>query len=102
MKIVNVREKQTNWKELFRAFFSSDEQIEKTDSGLNKYMNDPQHIKDFGVASESIKSLEDMLRHSDKKPRRRAPRKAERLKTRKPNVVSKAKTLDEREQDLER
>lgn len=102
MKEVNVREKQTDWKELFRAFFSPDEQLEKTGSGLNKYMNDPQHIKDFGVASESIKSLEDMLRHSDKKPRRRAPRKAERLKTRETNVVRRDKKSDDREQDLER
>ena len=102
MKKVNVREKQTNWKELFRAFFSSDEQIEETDNGLNKYMNDPEHINDFDVANKSIKSLEDMLKHSDKKTRRKAPRKPERLKTREPNVVSKAKTLDEREQDLER
>ena len=102
MKEVNVREKQTDWKELFRAFFSLDEQLEKTGSGLNKYMNDPQHIKDFGVASESIKSLEDMLRHSDKKPRRRAPRKAERLKTRETNVVRRDKKSDDREQDLER
>ena len=102
MKEVNVREKQTNWKELFRAFFSSDEQIEETDNGLNKYMNDPEHINDFDVANKSIKSLEDMSKHSDKKTRRKAPRKPERLKTREPNVVSKAKTLDEREQDLER
>ena len=102
MKKVNVREKQTNWKELFRAFFSSDEQLKETDSGLSTYMNDPEHINDFDVANKSIKSLEDMLKHSDKKTRRRAPRKPERLKTREPNVVSKAKTLDEREQDLER
>ena len=75
MKKVDVREKQTNWKELFKAFFSSDEQIEETDNGLNKYMNDPEYINDFDVANKSIKSLEDMLKHSDKKARRRAPRK---------------------------
>ena len=102
MKKVNTRERQTNWKELFRAFFSSDEQIEGTDSGLKKYMNAPKYMNDFDVANKSIESLEDMLKHSDKKVRRRAPRKPERLKTREPNVVSKAKTLDEREQDLER
>ena len=102
MKEVNVREKQTDWKELFRAFFSSDERLEKTGSGLNKYMNNPEYINDFAVANKSIKSLEGMLKHSDKKTRRRAPRKPERLKTRKPNVVSRAETLDDREQDLER
>ena len=102
MKIVNVREKQTNWKGLFKAFFSSDEKIEETGSGLKEYTNNPEYINDFEVADKSIKSLEDMLKHSDKKTRRRAPRKPERLKTREPNVVSKAKTLDEREQDLER
>lgn len=101
MKIVNVREKQTNWKELFKAFFSSDEQLEKTDSGLNKYMNDPKYINDFAGANKSIKRLEGILMHNDKK-RRKAPRKAERLKTREPNVVSRAETLDDREQDLER
>ena len=101
MKEVNVREKQTDWKELFRAFFSPDEQLEKTGSGLNKYMNDPEYINDFAVANKSIKSLEGILMHNDKK-RRKAPRKAERLKTRKPNVVSRAETLDDREQDLER
>ena len=102
MKEVNVREKQTDWKELFKAFFSSDEQLEKTGSGLSKYMNNPEYINDFAGANKSIKSLEDMLRRSDKKPRRRAPRKAERLKTREPNVVSRAETLNDREQDLER
>ena len=102
MKIVNVREKQTNWKELFRAFFSSDEQIEETDSGLKKYMNNPEYINDFDVANKSIKSLEDMLIHSDKKTRRKTPRKPERLKTRETNVVSRDKKLDDREQDLER
>ena len=102
MKEVNVREKQTDWKKLFRAFFSPDEQLEKTDSGLKEYTNNPEYINDFEVADKSIKSLEDMLKHSDKKTRRRAPRKAERLKTRKPNVVSRAETLDDREQDLER
>ena len=65
-------------------------------------MNNPEYINDFAVANKSIKSLEGMLRYSDKKTRRRAPRKAERLKTRKPNVVSRAETLDDREQDLER
>ena len=102
MKKVNVREKQTNWKELFRAFFSSDEQIEETDSGLKKYMNKPEYINDFDVANKSIKSLEDMLIHSDKKTRRKTPRKPERLKTRETNVVSRDKKLDDREQDLER
>lgn len=102
MKKVNVREKQTNWKELFRAFFSSDEQIEETDSGLKKYMNNPEYINDFEVADESIKSLEGMLIHSDKKTRRKTPRKPERLKTRETNVVSRDKKLDDREQDLER
>ena len=102
MKMVNVREKQTDWIELFRAFFSSDEQLKETNSGLSTYMNNPEYINDFARANKSIKSLEDMLKHSDKKTRRRAPRKAERLKTRKPNVVSRAETLDDREQDLER
>ena len=99
MKKVNVREKQTDWKELFRAFFSSDEQ---TGSGLKKYMNNPEYINDFEVADKSIKSLEDMLKHSDKKTRRKTPRKPERLKTRETNVVSRDKKLDDREQDLER
>ena len=102
MKEVNVRGKQTDWKELFRAFFSPDEQLEKTGSGLKKYMSEPEYINDFDVANKSIKSLEDMLKHSDKKTRRRAPRKPERLKTRETNVVSRDKKLDDREQDLER
>jgi len=102
MKKVDVREKQTNWKELFKAFFSSDEQIEETDNGLNKYMNDPEYINDFDVANKSIKSLEGMLKHSDKKVRRKTSRKPERLKTREQNVVSRAKILDDRDQDLER
>ena len=102
MKEVNVRKRQTDWKELFRAFFSPDEQLEKTGSGLKKYMNDPKYINVFAGANKSIKSLEDMLKHSDKKTRRRAPRKPKRLKTREPNVVSRAETLDDREQDLER
>ena len=89
MKEVNVRERQTDWKELFRAFFSPDEQLEKTGSGLKKYMNNPEYINDFEVADESIKSLEGMLIHSDKK-------------TRETNVVSRDKKLDDREQDLER
>ena len=101
MEKVNVREKKTNWKELFKAFFSSDEKIEETDSGLNKYMNDPEYINDFAVANKSIKSLEGILMHNDKK-RRKAPRKAERLKAKEPNVVGRAKTLDERDKDLER
>ncbi len=102
MKEVNVREKQTDWKELFRAFFSPDEQLEKTGSGLNKYMNDPEYINDFAVANKSIKSLEGILMHNDKKTRRKTPRKPERLKTRETNVVSRDRKLDDREQDLER
>lgn len=102
MKKLNVREKQTNWRELFRAFFSSDEQKEETDSGLKKYMSEPEYINDFDVAGEAIKSLEDMLKHGDRKPRRRTTRKPERLKAKEPNVVGRAKTLDERDQDLER
>ena len=80
MKKVDVREKQTNWKELFKAFFSSDEQIEETDNGLNKYMNDPEYINDFDVANKSIKSLEGMLKHSDKKSKKENFKKTRKAK----------------------
>lgn len=95
------RDVKTSWKELLKAFISSDSDLEKQENEEEiKFNNEYSAI--LSQSNSDISSLEEMLEHPDikVKGRRKQVRKQSRLKGKQPTIEKTTQRVKEdREMD---
>ena len=103
-KAMEKREVKTSWKDLIRAFISSDDELEKQDSE-EESKNKKKYSKELSQLQSNIGSLEEMLDHPDVKVRgkeRRKSRSQSRIETKENVTYNREESEDRDEQDIER
>lgn len=100
------REVKTSWKELLRAFFSSDDQLEEKEN-KEKSEFDKENSKILAQAKRNIASLEQMVTPPSDEPKakkqgRRQTREQTRARTKTLAMQDKEQTVREEDKELER
>lgn len=98
------REPKTNWRELIKAFISSDGELEKQENEEEIEFN-RRNIEILSKSRKDISSLEAMLEHPDVKVKgkeRRSQRNQTRFKTKEAVLENREKTVSKADKELER
>ncbi len=97
------RETRTSWKELLKAFISSDTELEKQESEEEIEFN-REYSSILSEARKDINSLEAMLEHPDIKLRskKRQVRKQDRLRTKGQVIKDSSQKTIEDDKEIER
>lgn len=98
------REVKTNWKELLKAFVSSDEKLEQENKEEEIEFN-REYSKILSESRSDISSLEAMLEHPDVKVKgkgRRPRREQTRLTTKERAMDAKGEKAHEEDREIER
>lgn len=99
------REAKTSWKELIKAFVSSDSQLEeKNNEEIIEFNN--KYSKILSESKSDISSLEAMLNHPDVKVmgkgRRTERKQSRRTRAKEPTIQNRDQRNDELDKEIER